>query len=147
MVDHNAAFAWPLVDRTGIKEHTIELRGLDPGRYYWRVAALGRDNLEGAFSEYARLDVVRGRPTTRLKPPPLWVDSIEVRGLIAQVKGRTEPLARLTINGQKAEVRLDGSFNEFVVLPAEDVQEIVVQAQSAAGGVAEHRAQVALPPS
>ena len=147
MVDHNAAFAWPLVDRTGIKEHAVELRGLVPGRYYWRVAALGRDNLEGAFSEYARLDVVRGHPAAKLTPPPLWVDSIEVRDLIAQVKGRTEPFARVTINGQKAEVRLDGSFNEFVILLPRKIQEVVVQAHGADGGVAERKTKVALPVS
>ncbi|HLA77828.1 MAG TPA: FecR domain-containing protein [Vicinamibacteria bacterium] len=147
MVDHNAAFAWPLVDRKGIKESAIELRGLDPGRYYWRVAALGRDDLEGAFSEYSRLHVIRGRPGAQLKAPPLWLDSVEVRGRIAQVKGRTEPFARVIINGQKAEVQADGSFNEFVILLAQTEQEIVIQAHGTDGGMAEQRRAVTLPVS
>lgn len=147
MVDHNAAFAWPMVDRKGIRESAVELRGLDPGRYYWRVAALGRDDLEGAFSEYARLEVIRGRPGAQLKAPPLWVESVEVRGRIAQVKGTTEPFARVTINGQKAEVQADGSFNEFVTLLPQTDQEIVIQAHGADGGMAEQKRTVTLPVS
>ncbi len=147
MVDHNAAFAWPLIDHKGVKESAIELRGLDPGRYFWRVAALGQHDLEGAFSEYSRLQVVRGHAGTPLKPPPLELESLEVRGRIAQVKGRTEPFARVTINGQKAEVLADGSFNEFVTLLPLPEQEIVVQAQGAEGGMAEQRRAVTLPVS
>ncbi len=148
MLDQNATFGWPIVDRKGIKENAIDLRGLGAGRYFWRVAAVSSDDLEGAFSEYARLDVARsGVASIQASPPPLTVDFLEVRGLIAQVKGHTEPYARLTINGQRAEVQSDGSFNEYIFLEAKPVQEIVVQAAGAAGGMAEARRPINLPVS
>src|SRR5712691_2106871 len=36
MLDYNAYFNRPLVDRSGITESSVEVRGLDVGKYYWR---------------------------------------------------------------------------------------------------------------
>jgi hypothetical protein len=146
MLDYNAYFNRPLVDRTGITEPSVEVRGLDVGKYYWRVAATDKDGAEGSFSDFARFTVSRpqggGRGTG--DPPPIVIESIEVRQNILQVRGRTEPGATLTVNGQRVDVASDGAFNEFIQLPAEKAgrQVVVFRAVGINGGVAETKRPV-----
>src|SRR5438876_4729137 len=101
MLDYNAYFNRPLVDRSGITESSVEVRGLDVGKYYWRVAAVDKDGVEGSFSDFARFTVSRPQGGARGTgdPPPILIESIEVRQNILQVRGRTEPGATLTVNG------------------------------------------------
>jgi hypothetical protein len=146
MLDYNAYFNRPLVDRTGITEPSVEVRGLDVGKYYWRVAAADKDGAEGSFSDFARFTVSRpqggGRGTG--DPPPIVIESIEVRQNILQVRGHTEPGATLTVNGQRVDVASDGAFNEFIQLPAEKAgrQVVVFRAVGINGGVAETKRPV-----
>jgi hypothetical protein len=146
MLDYNAYFNRPLVDRTGITEPSVEVRGLDVGKYYWRVAAVDKDGVEGSFSDFARFTVSRpqggGKGTG--DPPPILIESIEVRQNILQVRGRTEPGATLTVNGQRVDVAADGGFNEFIQLPAEKPgrQVVVFRAVGINGGVAESKRPV-----
>ena len=141
MLDYNAYFNRPLVDRTGIGEPSVEVRGLDAGKYYWRVAAVDREGVEGSFSEFARFTVSRpqGAEKGGGPPPPLVIEGLEVRQSILQVRGRTEPGATLTVNGQRVDVATDGTFNEFIQLPAEKPgrQLVVVRAVGINGGVRE----------
>jgi hypothetical protein len=88
MVDYSPYFNRPLVDRTGWRESSMELRGLDVGKYYWRVAAVDKDAVEGNYSDFARFTV--GRPTGAGRgegpPPALLVEPLDVRQNIVQVK-------------------------------------------------------------
>jgi hypothetical protein len=110
------------------------------------VAAVAKDGVEGSFSEFARFTVSRppggGRGTG--DPPPLVIDSIEVRQNILQVRGRTEPGATLTVNGQRVDVAADGAFNEFIQLPAEKPgrQVVVFRAIGINGGLIEQKRSV-----
>jgi hypothetical protein len=121
MLDYNAYFNRPLVDRSGITESSVEVRGLEVGKYYWRVAALDKEGVEGSFSDFARFTVARpqGMGSGGGPPPALVIDSLEVRQSILQVRGRTEPGTTLTVNGQRVDVAPDGAFNEFIQLSAE----------------------------
>jgi FecR-like protein len=146
MLDYNAYFNRPLVDRAGISEPSVEVRGLDAGKYYWRVAAVDKDGAEGSFSEFARFTVSRPQGGARGSgdPPPLVIESIEVRQNIIQVRGRTEPGATLTVNGQRVDVAADGAFNEFIQLPAEKPgrQLVAFRVVGINGGVAEAKRPV-----
>jgi FecR-like protein len=141
MLDYNAYFNRPLVDRSGITDPSVEVRGLDVGKYYWRVAAVDKEGAEGSFSDFARFTVSRPQGGARGSgdPPPLVIESIEVRQNILQVRGRTEPGATLTVNGQRVDVASDGAFNEFIQLPAEKPgrQVVVFRAVGINGGVAQ----------
>ena len=64
LLDYSPHFNRPLVDRGGIKESSVEVRGLDTGKYYWRVAAVDKDGVTGKFSDFSRFTVAR--PTRRL---------------------------------------------------------------------------------
>lgn len=144
MVDYSPYFNRPLVDRTGWRESSMELRGLDVGTYYWQVSALDKDNVEGNFSEFARFTV--GRPSGAGKgegpPPALMVEPLDVRQNIVQVKGRTEPGATVTVNGQRVDVASDGVFNEFISLEKVGRQTVVIRATGINGGVREERRPV-----
>jgi FecR-like protein/glucodextranase-like protein len=143
MLDYSAYFNRPLVD----SKHTdtsVEVRGLDPGKYYWRVAAVDKEGVEGAFSDFARFTVSRrgGAGTGGGPPPPLSIESLEVRGNILQVKGRTEPGASVTVNSQRVDVATDGSFNEYILLDKPGKQTVAIRAIGLQGGTAEDRRSV-----
>lgn len=144
MLDYSAYFNRPIVDRGGISDSSVQLRGLDTGKYYWRVAAVDKSGVEGAFSEFARFTVVRrgGPGASGGPPPPLVIQELELRTNILQVKGRTEPGATVTVNGQRVDVQGDGSFNEFITLDKPGRQLVVVRAIGLAGGVNEQRRPV-----
>jgi hypothetical protein len=144
MLDYSAYFNRPLVDRGGIKDSSVELRGLDVGKYYWRVAAVDATGTEGSYSDFARFSVTRpaGASTGGGPPPPLTVEPLEVRGMIVQVKGRTEAGASVTVNGQRVGVQGDGSFNEFITLEKVGRQDVVIRAAGLNGGTSELKRSV-----
>jgi hypothetical protein len=139
MLDYSAYFNRPLVDRKGIRDSQQELRGLEPGKYYWRVAAADKAGEEGAFSDFARFTV--SRPSAGYggdgPPPPLLIESLDVRTNILQVKGKTEPGATITVNGQRVDVDADGGFNDFITLEKPGKQIVAIRATGLNGGVKE----------
>ena len=144
MLDESQYFNSALADRPGLTDTSVELRGLDVGKYYWRVAAVDKDNVEGSFSDFARFTVSRPQGGARGTgdPPPIIIESIEVRQNILQVRGRTEPGATLTVNGQRVDVASDGVFNEFISLEKAGRQTVVIRATGINGGVREERRPV-----
>jgi hypothetical protein len=144
MLDYSAYFNRPIVDRGGIADASVQLQGLDTGKYYWRVAAVDKDGVEGAYSDFARFTVVRrGGPGAGAgPPPPLVIQELELRTNILQIKGQTEAGATVTVNGQRVDVQGDGSFNEFITLDKPGRQFVVVRAMGLAGGVNEQRRPV-----
>jgi hypothetical protein len=143
-IDYSAYFSRPLYDRQGWKGNSIELRGLDVGKYYWRVAALDKDGNRGQFSDFFRFSVAApGRAAgAGGPPPPLSIQSLEVRSNILQIKGVTEAGASVTVNGQRVPVQDDGAFNEFITLDEAGKQVVVIRATGINGGVRELRRPV-----
>ena len=142
LVDMTASFNRPVVDRKEWRPLSMELRGLDVGGYYWQVAAVDKDGTQGSFSEPSRFVVSQGAPHGA--PPTLTMEPLNPRGNTVQVKGRTDAGATLSVNGQRVDIRPDGSFNEFLTL-ASGRQEVVVRATGTDGGVAELRRPVVVP--
>jgi hypothetical protein len=130
MVDDDAWFTEPLLDRAGIVGTSLELPGLGVGKYYWRVSAVDARKTEGTFSDFARFTV-----TAVATGPKLVIESIEVRKNVAQIRGHTEPGTSITVNGQRVDVREDGSFSEFVTLAALGRQRLIIRAEGARGAV------------
>jgi FecR protein len=140
MLDYNPNFGRPVVDRKEWKSASMELRGLDVGTYYWKVSAVDKDGVEGSFSEFASFRVTKPTATASLAPPPpLTLEPLEARGNILQVKGRTEPGASLTVNGQRIDVASDGTFNEFITLEPGARPVVVIRATGLNGGVNEQK--------
>jgi hypothetical protein len=139
MLDYSPHFNRPLLDRGRHSETSVELQGLDVGKFYWKVAAVDKENVEGPFSAFARFTVTRPAATSvgSGPPPRLTVPALEARGNIVQVKGQTEPGATVTVNSQRVDVADDGNFNEFITLPTEKPgrQEVVIRSVGINGGV------------
>lgn len=143
MVDTAAFFNRPFVDSKS-KDISREVRGLEEGRYYWKVAAINKDGTEGAFSDFWRFSVSKPKQASGGggAPPPLAIDMLDVRTNILQIKGRTEPGASVTVNGQRVDVGSDGSFNEFITLEKLGKQLVLVRSTGLNGGVNEQRRTV-----
>ncbi len=140
LVDYSPSFARPLYDRQGQHATQMELRGLDAGSYYWKVAAVDTSGAEGGFSEMWRFTLTRAPRSA--SPPPLAVETLELKGNVLHVRGRTDPGASLSLNGEHLEVQPDGSFNEFLTFDPAGGTSVVLRSSGAQGGVAEQRRRV-----
>ena len=143
LVDYTQSFTRPLVDQKGWKPSSMELRGLEVGKYYWRVTAVDASGLEGSPSELSLFSVTKPNPGQgQDAPPSLSLETIEPKSNILHVKGRTEPGVSLTVNGQRVDVQSDGSFNEFITLEKPGKQVVVIRATSIGGVVNEQKRPV-----
>ena len=142
VMDDSAYFSGPFLDRRGLTENQVQIRGLDSGRYYWRVAAQASQDVEGGFSDFARLTIAHPSQAIELPSPPLFVETVELRANILHVKGTTSPGASLTVNALRVDVRPDGSFNDFLTLEKPGSQQVIVRATGVEGGEAVRRFNV-----
>jgi hypothetical protein len=141
MVDYSPSFARPLYDRQGHRPTQLEVRGLEAGSYYWKVAAIDARGSEGSFSEPWRFTLAAAPPSVS-PPPPLVFEAAELKGNVLHVQGRTEPGATLTLNGDRLEVQADGSFNEFLTFAGRAGATVVLRATTRNGGTVEDRRRV-----
>ena len=110
------------LDEPGITTTVHALKGLNVGRYFWRVSAVNKDGLEGAPSRVSFFAVVEPEvpqpapnATPGLQPPALVLQAVdEVAPGIVHVGGRTDPGAAVTVDGTPVRVMPDGSFSEHV---------------------------------
>lgn len=139
LLDFNVSFTRPVYDRKDWRVgSSMELRGLEVGTYYWKVAAVDKDGVEGSFSDFSRFVVTKPQAnTSQTRPPDLVIETVEARGNILQVKGRTEPGASLTVNGQRIDVAGNGTFNEYITLEPGAKPLVVIRATGINGGVSE----------
>jgi hypothetical protein len=145
LVDFTPGFTRPLVDQKGWKPTSMELRGFDPGKYFWKVAAVDASGVEGGFSDVSRFSVTRSGPGVPSDVgPPLAVEKLDPSGNVLHVKGKTAPGASLTVNGQRVDVQTDGTFNEFITLERSGRQTVVIRATSIGGGVTKLERSVAV---
>ena len=142
-VDYNVTQANLLLsaalEEAGIKGTTHSLTGLEIGRYFWRVAAVNREGLEGAFSRTAFFSVIAPatpQPTPAPATGPLLVlQAVEqVAPGIVHVGGRTDPGGTVEVDGAALRVLPDGSFSEYLRHEGGDV---LVRATSSGGAVTE----------
>jgi hypothetical protein len=141
MVDFSPSFARPLFDRQTSRTTQMELRALQAGSYYWKVAALSTDGTEGSFSDMWRFTLARSAQSAAA-PPPLVFEAAELRGNVLQVRGRTEPGATLSLGSARLEVQADGSFNEFVIFDGGAGATVRLTATGTRGGTVEQRRRV-----
>jgi len=143
MVDFGPSFARPLYDRRVARVTQMEMRALEAGAYYWKVAAIGAEGGEGAFSDLWRFTLAKAPPVAA-SAPPLVFDAAELKGNVLHVHGRTEPGASLSLDGQRLEVQADGTFNEFVAFDGAPGATVVLKATGVGGGSTEQRRRVAV---
>ena len=128
---------------------TLGVRG--EGTFQWRVAAYGPDGLLGPWSPARRFRVASfrggGGEKKDTTPPTLDLDDVKTYGSIFFVAGRSEPGARIQVNGELVKTNVDGSFNKAVQLTKEGWNIIEIRALDAWGNetVRRHRVFVENP--
>ena len=91
MLDYSPYFNRPVVDQGGIRDSSVELRGLEAGSYYWKVAALTADRSR-ARSRRSRVSWSRAtseRPPSGASRRRCASRRFDVRTNILQIKGDT----------------------------------------------------------
>jgi hypothetical protein len=120
----------PVVDAT-----QIQLTHLPEGPYYWSVQSLGENGKESVDSEKNRFTVIP-KSDDRSSNIALELDEFSQHGHVIEVRGHTEPNARVMVNGQEvALIAGDGSFHHFTSPLPTGENIITVTAQNAKGGV------------
>jgi hypothetical protein len=141
-ISTTAAFNHVVMDKK-ISTESVEITGLDPGDYFWRVRAIDPDNKTSDVSDpFKFILVVHGKEQEML----LEVDSTELNGNVVEVIGRTEPGAALIINGEQvASIQGDGHFRHFLQAMTKGSHEIILTGQNRRGGTATKRVEVVIP--
>lgn len=127
-------------------ETSVQIDGIGPGEYYWKVAAVSPAGIRGPYSVAWRFRVtsqsIRDREDTT--PPVLEITENVQSGPMLILNGRTEPGALLWVDNEKVDVTDDGTFYAVVRLRKEGVNDVALLAQDAAGNVRKvtHRAYV-----
>jgi hypothetical protein len=139
-VDSKSAGSQVVVfDRDGMKGTSATIPDLAEGDFAFRVAGLTHDGVQGKFSAPISFRIKRlAPPPVIIARPFLVIVAFEARDNVLRLVGKTEPGARLTVNGDPVRVQPDGSFSEFVTLARKQgEQRVVVRSTSLTGGVAE----------
>lgn len=132
-----------VVNEKKTAETSIEITGLDPGEYFWRVRAIDeKENVSDASNSYKFTLVAAGKQQEML----LEVQNTELHGNVVEVIGRTEPGAALIVNGEQvADIQSDGRFRYFTQPMARGSHTIVITGQNRRGGTAIKRTEVVVP--
>jgi hypothetical protein len=131
------------VDQRRKTDATVELRG--EGSFQWRVAAISKDGLQGPWSEPRSFRVagsVRPGEVGDKTPPPIELDQVQVYGNLFIVSGRTEPGAKMRINGEPAAVAQNGTFTKTLLVGREGWSVLEFVAADLSGNVATRRQRV-----
>jgi hypothetical protein len=130
-------FSNPLYDdfRT---DAAVVIDAIPAGTYFWKVSSVSQAGAEGPYSEVRSFRVTsqRIRDAGDQTPPKLEIQEPVQTGPMLIINGKTEPGALLWIDGEKVDVYDDGSFYAVVRLRKEGVNEVVFEAQDAAGNKA-----------
>jgi hypothetical protein len=122
---------------------SVDMTGLDPGDYFWRVKAIDdKNNVSDASESYKFTLVTQGKEQEML----LEVDNTQLQGNVVEVIGRTESGAALIINGEQvADIKPDGHFRYFTEPMSRGSHTIVITGQNRRGGTAIKRVDVVIP--
>lgn len=122
---------------------SVDITGLTPGEYFWRVRAIDAKNAVSEPSDAFKFTLVaQGKGQEML----LEVDDTQIEGSVVEVTGRTEPGAALIINGEQvADIQSDGRFRYFTAPMTRGSHEIVITGQNRRGGTAIVRKEVVIP--
>ena len=138
----SAMFSKVVMDKKTTSEG-LDIVGLDPGDYFWRVRAIDAENAVSDQSDPHKFTlVIQGKEQDML----LEVTNTVLQGNVVEIIGRTEPGAALIINGEPvASIQPDGQFRHFLPPMVKGSHEVIITGQNRRGGTATKRVQVVIP--
>ena len=132
-VSHNPYFSSTVFDRI-VHGSEVQIGGLAQGSYYWVVQSVQGDSKESVESEKNRFALMpKGGEQAVIA---LELQPFVQHGHVIEVRGKTEPAARVMVNGEEVPVvSVDGQFHYFTPPLPNGESVITVTAQNARGGV------------
>jgi hypothetical protein len=132
-VSKNPYFSSTVYDRR-VQTSSVKLPALGEGAYYWVVQTVDASGKISAESEKNRFTVIkRGATEVQLA---LELDPFIQHGHVIEVRGKTEPSARVMVNGQEVPViTSEGQFHYFTPPLPTGENVITITAQNTKGGV------------
>ena len=132
-VSRNPYFSSLIVDRK-VTSPAVMVSGLPEGPYYWMVQSYDINGKESAESEKNRFTIIAHEADSgQIR---LELDPLIQHGRVIELTGKTEPSARVMVNGHEVPViGADGSFHYFMPPLPNGQSTITITAQNARGGV------------
>ena len=122
---------------------SAEISGLDAGDYFWDVSATDQKKRSSEVSDAYKFTLVAQGKTQEMA---LEIDSTQLHGRVAEIIGRTEPVAALIVNGQPVpNIAADGNFRHFTEPLTPGEHTIVVIGQNRRGGTATKQVSIVVP--
>lgn len=122
-----------LVDDKVVVLPQFRASNLTEGAYYWAVQSVDAQGKESIESEHNKFTVISKTATAGVG---LQLDPLVQHGRVIEVKGKTDPTARVMVNGEEvAVVGGDGTFRYYTPQLPEGENVITVTAQNTKGGV------------
>jgi len=132
-ISRNAYFSSTVFDRV-VPGTVVQVTGLSEGPYYWVVQTVSAEGKQSTESERNRFTIIakaKQEDSIALELRPLVQ-----HGHVIEVQGRTEPSARVMVNGQEVPlIASDGTFHYFTPPLPNGESLITVTAQNTRGGV------------
>ena len=129
-ISHTQSFADVIIDPKMASTQVV-IANLQEGTYYWQARSIGPDGKESVESETDRFTIVpKGTGSLALE-----LGEFVQHGHVIEVKGHTEPNARVMVNGAEAVVEGDGAFHHFTNPLPTGENLITITAQDTKGGV------------
>jgi hypothetical protein len=132
-VSKNPYFSSTVYDQV-LNGTDTRVAGLKDGTYYWNVTTIDINGRQSVESERNQFTMVTKAPeSTSLA---LELSPFVQHGHVIEVKGRTEPGARVMVNGQEVPIiGGDGTFQYFTPPLPNGSHMITITAQNSKGGV------------
>jgi hypothetical protein len=132
-ISRNPYFSSTVFDKK-VPVPQIKVAALAEGAYYWTVQSVDEKGKESIESEKNRFTMIpKGSEAASLQ---LDLDPFVQHGHTIEVRGRTEPNARVMVNGfEVPSVKPDGSFSYFSNTLPTGENLITITAQNSKGGV------------
>ena len=121
----------------------IQLNGLQEGIYYWVVQSIGEGGKESVDSDKNRFTVIpKGEDKVNIT---LELEPLIQHGHLIEIRGKTEPNARVMVNGQEVvAIGGDGNFHHFTSPLPTGLNILTITAQNRKGGVNTKTQQVVI---
>jgi hypothetical protein len=132
-ISKNPYFSSTVYDRK-LEQTEVKVWGLGEGAYYWAVQSIDAQGRESSESEKNRFTIIpKGNEAVSMR---LEIDPFIQHGHVIEVTGKTEPNARVMVNGREVPlITGDGSFHYFTPPLPNGENVITVTAQNSRGGV------------
>lgn len=144
-VSRNRLFVDNVIDVASRARSSAKLGLKGEGSFEWRVAAVGKDGLQGPWSSPRSFHVLASRRAGEKgdkTPPELVIDEVQAYGNIFIVAGRTEAGAGVKVNGEIVAVSPNGTFTKTVLVGKEGWNVLELKAMDNSGNEATVRRRV-----